>query len=58
MLPLFKYEIAIDRHLPIKMVDDWCYEHFGKWRDRFYAMGHSYYFKNQEDATLFLLRWG
>ena len=39
----------------------WCGEKFGLYKDRWYVVNNwkvaDYYFKNSEDATLFVLRW-
>jgi hypothetical protein len=40
----------------------WCYEKFGKFGKEWYSTHYKnkdiYYFKNEDDYTLFLLTWG
>ena len=37
---------------------NWCYEQFGRPSSRWLVKGNYIYFKNEEDFTWYLLKWG
>jgi len=36
---------------------DWCLEHFGKSGHRWFEKENKFFFKNEKDMTMFILRW-
>lgn len=36
---------------------EWCKEHFGKSGTRWFEKSRKFYFKDEKDMTLFILRW-
>lgn len=36
---------------------EWCVQHFGKSGQRWFEQFNKFYFKNEEDMTMFILRW-
>jgi len=36
---------------------DWCIEHFGKEGSRWFEKNGKFYFKDEKDMTMFILRW-
>jgi hypothetical protein len=36
---------------------EWCKEHFGKSGSRWFEKEKKFFFKNEKDMTLFILRW-
>ncbi len=36
---------------------DWCKEYFGNSGSRWFEKGQKFYFKDEKDMTLFILRW-
>lgn len=38
-------------------IKDWCMNQFGKTGHKWFEKDNTYYFKNEEDMTMFVLRW-
>lgn len=36
---------------------EWCFEHFGKSGHRWFEKENKFFFKNEKDMTMFILRW-
>ena len=52
--PVTEQNKHMDRVAPAK---DWCIEHFGKSGVRWFEKQQKFYFKDERDMTLFILRW-
>lgn len=69
MNPILIYEATTEEAYP--EVEAWCEKHVGEWNKAWVRERHDiaavlgagdcrqkYYFRRQEDRTMFLLRWG
>lgn len=53
-------EIARTESTPLDLNEQaqaWCYERFGKSTTRWFEKKDKFYFRNEKDLTLFLLKW-
>lgn len=53
-------EIARTEKTPLDINEQaqaWCFERFGKSTTRWFEKKDKFYFKNEQDLTLFILRW-
>lgn len=53
-LPVTEQNKHMDRTTPAR---DWCFEHYGKSGARWFEKQQKFYFRNEKDMTMFILRW-
>jgi hypothetical protein len=68
MNPLLIYEATTEEAYP--EVEAWCIDHVGEWNEDWFRLRHDiaavlgsgnhkqhYFFKTEQDCTMFMLRW-